>query len=90
MSEISLTLPESFTINDLESLISTWKTDFDSALVIDAGNVAMVDSAGLRLLLSYCREYLGRGHGVSWKHVSDRFTETAVMLGMTSALGLQS
>ena len=90
MSEITIKLPESFTISDLASVSSDWATDFDMPLIIDAEDVVMIDSAGLQLLLSYCREYLGRGHGISWSGVSDRFSEVARMLGMTSALGLES
>lgn len=58
------------------------------ALGLNAGRLERADTAGIQLLLSFCREAERRGLEVSWSCASKPLIITATRLGLSRALGL--
>jgi len=55
---------------------------------LKADEVQYCDTAGLQLVLALYRAVESAGHSVSWGGVSETVVETAAILGMKQALGL--
>ncbi len=60
----------------------------ETHLVLDAGSLTRVDTAGLQLLTSFIRTAEGRGARVEWRAPQPALRESARRLGLEGALRL--
>jgi len=58
--------------------------------LIDGGGVTTIDTAGIQLLVAFCREAECRGIPVRWVAVGKAIPRVASLLGLKGALGLPS
>jgi ABC-type transporter Mla MlaB component len=89
-AERRLDLGKSLTIAEVGPLKSALADLLASPgpLGLDAGRVERADTAGIQLLLSFCREAERRRLKVSWGSASNSLIITASRLGLSQALGL--
>lgn len=59
-------------------------------VVLDAGGLERVDTAGLQLLCAFVQSLAAAGHGVSWKAASPALANAATALGLAGPLHLGS
>lgn len=87
--ERSLDLGNSLTIAEVRPLKGTLEQLLTprEPLSLDASRVERADTAGVQLLLSFCREAERLGLEVSWRSVSEPLFATASRLGLSRALG---
>lgn len=90
-SSLSIALESVVTISEAESLHKKLQgyLDLGGDLSIDAGQVHMIDTAGLQLLLAFVVELKNQNRSVKWLNVSPAFKETAELLGLTAPLGMR-
>lgn len=94
MSEAAtpLTLPAALTLRDartaLASLGPAIEASSDSAIVIDAGALAQIDSASLAVLLQCRRLAEGRQRGFEVRNTPPKLVELAKLYGVAELLGI--
>lgn len=85
-----LTLPEEISIAN----VSEWKTklgeflDEASPLVLDAEQLARVDTAALQLFVAFMRSVKNKEKSCSWQNPSNSLLNTADQLGLKEVLAL--
>ena len=80
-------LGDALTIEQASSLHQAMAAQLATAgLVVEAGAVRRVDTAGLQLLLAFVRERERRGMAVTWQGVSAPLREAASRLGLEPVL----
>lgn len=62
--------------------------DLGADLTLDAGQVHMIDTAGLQLLLAFVVEVKNQNRSINWKSISPAFKETVELLGLMEPLGI--
>lgn len=83
-------LPQRLQINNLDGLYAdlcklvTGKKDH---VVLDAGEVSLVDSAGVQLLVAFFRSFQNGGGTVEWDNYSVQLYQMADELGVSGQLG---
>lgn len=86
----TLNLPDELTIAEVgdyhQRLLAMLAED--AGVALDAGAVTRVDTAWLQLLVVIQRALLEAGGGIQWAAVSEAFSESAVLLGLSEQLGL--
>ncbi len=84
-------LGDSLTIADAEGR----KAEFlallsaGTAVTLDGSEIEQLDGAGLQLLAAFYKDSVRKGVEISWSSISRSFDDTATLLGMKTALGLQ-
>jgi ABC-type transporter Mla MlaB component len=69
--------------SDLNKLLSSKKTQ----LKLDSGEVSLVDSAGVQLLVAFVRSFQAKGGQVEWDNYSVQLYQMADEMGLTTQLG---
>lgn len=86
----TLVLPARMEIGGLEQLY-TEMTKFTSRkrkeLTIDGGEVSVIDTAGIQVLVAFIRKLTAMGCAVSWENYSVQVYQMAEELGVGSQLG---
>lgn len=59
-----------------------------SRLVLDAGQVAQVDTAAMQVLAGFCRHRREQGAPLRWQAISPALQEAARLLGLDSLFGV--
>src|SRR4051812_36861304 len=62
----------------------------ESQVVLDAGQVEKVDTAGLQALLAGHRQLVEAGKKVSWSGCPEQLRAAAALLGIAASLGIGS
>ena len=88
-SSFTLELEAVITISEAQRLYEELQGHLDRGgdICINAGEVHMIDTAGLQLLLAFVLEVKNQNRSISWQAVSPAFKETAELLGMMELLG---
>ena len=85
-----LVLPAHLLINNLDSLhaeLCKLLKGKKQQLVVDGGEIALADSAGVQLLVAFFRSFLAGGGKVEWENYSVQLYQMADELGMAGQLG---
>jgi len=83
-------LPSHLLINNLEALygeLTKLLKGKKPHLMVDGGEITLVDSAGVQLLVAFFRSFLAGGGKVEWENYSVQLYQMADELGMAGQLG---
>lgn len=88
---INIDLGDALGIADVSDLYEQLSEALKNAkdVVFQAGDLEVVDSAALQLLVAYHREAPRFDLTVRWEQQSEALRQAATTLGLTSALGLE-
>lgn len=87
---IRVQLPARLQINNLDGLyveLNKLMSDKKAPVVLDAGDISLVDSAGVQLLVAFFRSYQAGGGKVEWDNFSVQMYQMADELGISAQLG---
>jgi anti-anti-sigma regulatory factor len=85
-----LTLDASCTLRETADLQFSLVAANGNPLVVDAGAVQRIDTAGLQLLVAMARRQQAAGRRLEWKAVSPELRQCSSRLGLDGALGLSA
>jgi len=86
-----LKLESSFTLRDAnDMLFQLLAVDFGESVLVDGGTVERIDTAGLQMLIAFAKYHAARGKSLSWTAVSPELLRSSQLLGLTTALHLDS
>jgi|GEM_PF-2439513 len=92
MSSVEINLPEELTISQAHALHDEFEELLNKQnpeqLVVHASKVTRADTAGLQLMLTVVQITNERRIELKWDKPSEKFKETAYVLGLNNALGL--
>lgn len=90
--EMTVELGEKLTIANVHEQHINWRQYFasDDDLMVDAGNLKSVDSAGLQMLLVLKQSVERRSRSFSWSTVSDEMRAIAALVGLVADLELDN
>ena len=83
-------LPARLQINNLDALYAELCKLLGSKkkhLVVDGGEITLVDSAGVQLLVAFFRSFIAGGGRVEWDNYSVQLYQMADELGISGQLG---
>jgi anti-anti-sigma regulatory factor len=83
-------LPARMLINDLENFCKDLKKIHASKknrVVLDTGELSLIDSAGVQLLVAFVRSFTAKGGAVEWENYSVQLYQMADELGLAGQLG---
>ena len=83
-------LPARLQINNLDALYAELGKLLSSKkkhVVVDGGDLTMVDSAGVQLLVAFFRSFIAVGGMVTWENYSVQLYQMADELGISGQLG---
>lgn len=86
----SLVLPVKMEIGNLEELYAQMAKIASrkrKEFTLDGGEVALVDAAGIQLLIAFIKKLTGMGCNVSWENYSVQVYQMADELGLGAELG---
>ena len=85
-----LALPARLEISSLGALNKKMRTHYNARrteLVLDGGEVTVIDSAGVQLLVGFVTAMNARGCKLSWENYSVQVYQMASELGLADSLG---
>lgn len=85
-----LTLPAKMETGSLDALLKKMRSHCKAnrrALVIDGGEVSVIDFAGVQLLVAFVAAMQGKGCALSWDNYSVQVYQMASELGLAGQLG---
>ncbi|HTR00439.1 MAG TPA: STAS domain-containing protein [Candidatus Acidoferrum sp.] len=85
-----ITLPARLQINSLDGLHAELCKLLKSKkqhVVVDGGDISLVDSAGVQMLVAFFRHFLAGGGKVEWENYSVQLYQMADELGIAGQLG---
>lgn len=85
-----IALPARLQINSLDGLHAELAKILKSKkqhIVVDGGEISLVDSAGVQLLVAFFRAFLATGGKVEWENYSVQLYQMADELGIAGQLG---
>jgi len=83
-------LPSRLQINNLDGLyaeLCKLLTSKKQHVVVDGGEITLVDSAGVQLLVAFFRSFIAGGGKVEWENYSVQLYQMADELGIAGQLG---
>lgn len=83
-------LPARMQINDLENFCKELKKIYASKktrVVLDSGELSLIDSAGVQLLVAFVKSFTSKGGAVEWDNYSVQLYQMADELGLAGQLG---
>ena len=83
-------LPSRLQINNLDALhadMCKLLTAKEQHVVVDGGEITLVDSAGVQLLVAFFRSFIAGGGKVEWENYSVQLYQMADELGIAGQLG---
>lgn len=83
-------LPARMQINDLEGFCKELRKIYASKktrVVLDGGDLSLIDSAGVQLLVAFIRSFTNKGGAVEWENYSVQLYQMADELGLAGQLG---
>jgi ABC-type transporter Mla MlaB component len=86
----SYVLPARLLLSNLEGLYSDLNKlllSKKAQLKIDSGEVSLVDSAGVQLLVAFIHSFQAKGGQVEWENYSVQLYQMADEMGLTTQLG---
>jgi anti-anti-sigma regulatory factor len=86
----SVDLPENLTITNVETLHELLEPYIQSSndIILAAGDVNRVDTAGLQTLYAFSRSLHSRGIGLKWSSPSKELMTAAEQLGLKTLMAL--
>lgn len=88
----ALVFAESLTIADVGEMKEKMQAllDLGGAIVLDAGEIETIDSAGMQLLTALVKEANSRSQDITWQAVSEKVSNAAQGLGLTEILNINA
>ncbi len=83
-------LPARLQINNLDALYAEFCKLLGSKkknVVVDGGEITLVDSAGVQLLVAFFRSFIASGGVITWENYSVQLYQMADELGISGQLG---
>jgi anti-anti-sigma regulatory factor len=83
-------LPARMLINDLEGFCKELRKIYSSKktrVVLDTGELSVIDSAGVQLLVAFVKSFTAKGGAVEWDNYSVQLYQMADELGLAGQLG---